>query len=48
VRQTRSNCRFGADNAEGPDWPLGGEIDIMEGINNQQTNQIALHGANTG
>ncbi|EIW71075.1 hypothetical protein M231_03526 [Tremella mesenterica] len=28
---------------QGNDWPKGGEIDIMEGINQQTTNQIALH-----
>nr|ODN92983.1 endo-1,3(4)-beta-glucanase [Cryptococcus depauperatus CBS 7855] len=28
---------------QGPNWPAGGEIDISEGINNRQTNMIALH-----
>ncbi|ORY30224.1 concanavalin A-like lectin/glucanase domain-containing protein [Naematelia encephala] len=28
---------------QGLNWPLGGEIDIMEGINQVTTNQIALH-----
>lgn len=28
---------------EGPSWPAGGEIDIIEGINLQPTNMIALH-----
>lgn len=28
---------------EGPSWPAGGEIDIVEGINLQATNMIALH-----
>ncbi|WVQ75782.1 hypothetical protein IAR50_005415 [Cryptococcus sp. DSM 104548] len=32
---------------QGADWPQGGEIDIMEGINNQATNVIALHTSNT-
>ncbi|KAG1739023.1 glycoside hydrolase family 16 protein [Suillus lakei] len=27
----------------GPNWPLGGEIDIVEGVNNQDTNQMTLH-----
>lgn len=27
----------------GPDWPNSGEIDIIEGVNMQQTNAITLH-----
>ncbi|EJD43362.1 hypothetical protein AURDEDRAFT_114715 [Auricularia subglabra TFB-10046 SS5] len=27
----------------GPNWPQGGEIDIIEGINKQPANQIAVH-----
>lgn len=27
----------------GPNWPTGGEIDIVEGINNQAKNQMTLH-----
>jgi len=27
----------------GPNWPLAGEIDIVEGINNQPNNQMTLH-----
>ncbi|KAF9240620.1 glycoside hydrolase family 16 protein [Melanogaster broomeanus] len=27
----------------GPNWPLAGEIDIVEGVNNQATNQMTLH-----
>ncbi|KAF8817403.1 glycoside hydrolase family 16 protein [Phlegmacium glaucopus] len=27
----------------GPDWPGGGEIDIIEGVHNQPTNQYTLH-----
>lgn len=27
----------------GPNWPSGGEIDVIEGVNNQSTNQYALH-----
>ncbi|KAK1921820.1 concanavalin A-like lectin/glucanase domain-containing protein [Papiliotrema laurentii] len=33
---------------QGPNWPAGGEIDIMEGVNNQTTNQMALHASDTG
>jgi hypothetical protein len=34
--------------AEGSNWPQGGEIDIMEGINLQTTDQIALHTEGSG
>ena len=27
----------------GPNWPNGGEIDIIEGVNGQQTNDMTLH-----
>ena len=27
----------------GPDWPNGGEIDIIEGVNSQTTNRMTLH-----
>jgi hypothetical protein len=27
----------------GPNWPSGGEIDIIEGVNLQSTNQMTLH-----
>lgn len=27
----------------GPNWPSSGEIDIIEGVNNQATNTISLH-----
>ncbi|KDR80687.1 hypothetical protein GALMADRAFT_241074 [Galerina marginata CBS 339.88] len=27
----------------GPNWPAGGEIDVLEGVNNQATNQYTLH-----
>ncbi|KAH7926045.1 glycoside hydrolase family 16 protein [Leucogyrophana mollusca] len=27
----------------GPNWPYNGEIDIVEGVNNQATNQMTLH-----
>ncbi|ESK96457.1 glycoside hydrolase family 16 protein [Moniliophthora roreri MCA 2997] len=27
----------------GPDWPNGGEIDILEGVHSQSTNQMTLH-----
>jgi hypothetical protein len=27
----------------GPNWPAGGEIDIIEGVNNQYANSITLH-----
>lgn len=29
----------------GPDWPRGGEIDILEGVNSQRSNSITLHTA---
>ncbi|KAN0088379.1 glycoside hydrolase family 16 protein [Tylopilus felleus] len=31
----------------GPNWPAGGEIDIVEGINNQPNNQMTLHSGTT-
>lgn len=27
----------------GPNWPSGGEIDVLEGVHNQDTNQYTLH-----
>ncbi|EHL02961.1 putative glycosidase C21B10.07 [Glarea lozoyensis 74030] len=27
----------------GPNWPSSGEIDIIEGVNSQKTNSMALH-----
>lgn len=27
----------------GPNWPAGGEIDIIEGVHDQQSNQMTLH-----
>lgn len=27
----------------GPNWPAGGEIDILEGVHEQETNQYTLH-----
>ncbi|KAJ9164872.1 Glycoside hydrolase family 16 protein [Coniochaeta hoffmannii] len=27
----------------GPNWPSSGEIDIIEGVNNQQSNSVTLH-----
>lgn len=29
----------------GPEWPSSGEIDILEGVNSQSTNEITLHTA---
>lgn len=33
---------------QGPNWPEGGEIDIMEGVHLQKTNQVALHSEGDG
>ncbi|KAK0211279.1 glycoside hydrolase family 16 protein [Desarmillaria ectypa] len=33
----------GKKNAVGPNWPNGGEIDIVEGINDNTNNQATLH-----
>jgi hypothetical protein len=30
---------------QGPNWPSGGEIDILEGVNQQVGNQVAVHAA---
>jgi hypothetical protein len=27
----------------GPNWPSSGEIDIIEGVNSQKANSMALH-----
>jgi len=27
----------------GPNWPIGGEIDILEGVNNFKINQVSVH-----
>jgi hypothetical protein len=27
----------------GPNWPVGGEIDILEGVNDFALNQVSLH-----
>jgi len=29
--------------SNGPDWPVGGEIDIVEGVNNYTNNQLTIH-----
>ncbi|KAJ7275518.1 concanavalin A-like lectin/glucanase domain-containing protein [Mycena haematopus] len=31
--------------SDGPDWPTGGEIDIVEGVNNYTANQATIHTA---
>lgn len=35
-----NNCRL---QTNGPNWPSAGEIDIVEGVNNQTNNQMTLH-----
>lgn len=43
---SKSACWRGyrlTDLPEGSTWPEEGEIDIIEGINNQAANQVALH-----
>jgi hypothetical protein len=32
--------------ASGPNWPQGGEIDIIEGVHDNVHNQIAFHTEN--
>ena len=34
---------FGADTYTGPNWPAGGEIDIVEGVSDYTNNQATLH-----
>ena len=34
---------FGANGFTGPNWPAGGEIDIIEGVNDYTNNQATLH-----
>jgi len=34
---------FGTDAYTGPNWPAGGEIDIIEGVNDYTNNQATLH-----
>ena len=34
---------LGADANIGPNWPAGGEIDIIEGVNDYTNNQATLH-----
>lgn len=29
--------------ADGPQWPVGGEIDVLEGVNDQSGNKMTLH-----
>ena len=34
---------FGANKFPGPNWPAGGEIDIIEGVSDYTNNQATLH-----
>lgn len=43
MRETLAVTRFGADPCLGPNWPAGGEIDIIEGVNDYTNNQATLH-----
>jgi hypothetical protein len=43
VRKILAVIRFGADLHTGPNWPAGGEIDIVEGVNDYTNNQATLH-----
>lgn len=36
-------CSFRAFWSNGPNWPAGGEIDILEGVNDQTNNQATIH-----
>ena len=43
VRKILSATHSDADVYIGPNWPAGGEIDIVEGVNDYTNNQATLH-----
>lgn len=43
VRTISIIAHFGADAFTGPNWPAGGEIDIVEGVHDYTNNQATLH-----
>ena len=43
MREILAVTRFGAHPYKGPNWPAGGEIDIIEGVNDYTNNQATLH-----
>lgn len=43
MRETLVVTYFDANSYAGPNWPAGGEIDIIEGVNDYTNNQATLH-----